>query len=171
MVRWRGKVRSAWGGFSVLCGLASAYYIQPIVHNNSDASNLIVTVFTVFAGVSMALITAIGDPSLMPSGSWRAAENSREAINRQLIRQATLFCLYLFVILIFLTCYITKGAHQTPFLDRIVKRLEEAYLFFSTATFIVSLSLPLTMLKLQQRRLDLEIRKRQREAGIRSPLI
>lgn len=167
MVRWRGSIRLTWAALAVVCGLLSAFYVQPLIHDNPDANNLMVTVFTVFAGVVMALITAVGDPALMPGVNWRSAENSIGRANSQLIVQAALFFVYLVVIFLFLTCYVLKGMHFHPLVSRIEKRIEAVYCFFSAASFIVSFTLPLAMLKVQRRRLAMEVERRRREAGIR----
>ena len=143
-----------------------AVYLQPSIHGNPDVNNLIITAFTVFAGVVMALISAIGDPALVPLGSWRTAEVTRAKIDRQLIRHSALFFLYMGVIALFLGCTVLKGYGSTPFLNRIEKRVESLYIGASAFAFLLSMPLPLTMLKLQRRRLGIEVEKRRKEAGI-----
>jgi hypothetical protein len=170
MVRWKGKIRLVWAAFAVACGSLSAFYVQPIIHNNADANNLTVTVFTVFAGVVIALLTVIGDPALMPGHNWRSAEFAYRRADNQLIIQASLFFLYLFVIFLFLACYVLKGLPFHPFTSRLEMRLEAVYCFFSAVSFVISFSLPLTMLRLQRKRLALEVERRRREAGIKPPL-
>ena len=66
-------------------GAVAAYYRQPYVRENSDAVLIVTTVFTVFAGFLVAIITILGDPSLVPEGSWRLVEQRRESIHNRII--------------------------------------------------------------------------------------
>ena len=58
--------------FIVLCvlgGALAAYFGQPSVHKNPDLILIVITVFTVFAGFLIAIITIIGDPIMIPHRS------------------------------------------------------------------------------------------------------
>ena len=81
--------------FCFSIGAAAAYYGQPLIHNNNDAVVIIITVMTVFAGFLVAIIAVLGDPSLIPSGSWRLAEGRRDNIEAKLTHHIWLFVFYL----------------------------------------------------------------------------
>jgi len=59
-----------------LWGILLSYLGQPFIHGNQDAVNIIVTVFSILAGFLVAVITLVGDPKSLPSGSCRAWECS-----------------------------------------------------------------------------------------------
>jgi hypothetical protein len=84
--------------FFVTCaavGAAVAWISQPYVHENSDATTVVVTVMTVLAGFMIAIITVLGDPASVPDGTWRTVEARRENIKSKIIRHAYYsFCIY-----------------------------------------------------------------------------
>ena len=81
-----------------ILGAIGSYYSQPYMTKNADAVLIIITVFTVFAGFLIAIITIIGDPIMIPEGSWRLAEGGREKMERRLVWHIILFILYLVTI-------------------------------------------------------------------------
>ena len=151
--------------FLLLCiigGGVSAYYGQPYVGGNVDATLIIITVLTIFAGFLVAIITVVGDPSLIPDGTWRTAEVRRENIEGQLIRHAWLFVLYLLGIAFL---FIGSIIHKSPNVPEDVKIwIERLYLFLGATSFLLTFGLPWSILKLQLKRLDTEIDRR-KEAG------
>lgn len=77
----------------MLIGGFAAYFGQPAIHKNPDLILIIITVFTVFAGFLIAIITIIGDPIMIPHGSWKVAELRRDAmISRLNWHVALLIC-------------------------------------------------------------------------------
>lgn len=94
--------------FIVVCAAgaaAGAYFGQPYVGGNSDAIMIIITVLSVFAGFLVAIVTILGDPSMIPDGTWRTAEVRRGGIEASLIRHSYLFIVYLLAIgLLFPAC-------------------------------------------------------------------
>ena len=74
--------------YIILCfvvGAICAWLGAPLIYENGDAINILVTVYTVLAGFLVAIIAILGDPVLIPSGDWREAENNREIILARLI--------------------------------------------------------------------------------------
>ncbi len=57
------KGRIAYFLFSALAGLIAAIWGAPLIHGNSEASGVIVTVFSVLAGFLVGLISLTGDPT------------------------------------------------------------------------------------------------------------
>ena len=64
---------------------AGSYFGQPMVRDNSDAVTVMITVITVFAGFLVAIITILGDPAMIPAGSWRVAEGRHRSLGCGLI--------------------------------------------------------------------------------------
>lgn len=150
-------MRFAFLIFAVLLAMIATIYGQPYVHDNSDF-----VVFTVFAGFLIGVITIIGDPTMIPDGSWRIAEARRDNIERRLLSHGYMFALYLVTIGLLLTGVLVQHALSASNPVRIW--IERAYLFFGVFSFILSFALPSSLIKLQCARIDVEIeRRRQRD--------
>jgi hypothetical protein len=81
--------------FCFVGGCLGAYWAEPFAHDNPDIGLIIITVLTVFAGFLLAIISVLGDPSMIPNGSWRIAESHRKNIETRLIKHTYLFVFYL----------------------------------------------------------------------------
>ncbi len=143
-----------------------AYYGQPYAHDNSDVITIIITVVTVFAGFLVAIITILGDPAMIPDGTWRTAEVRRENIEQKLTRHIWLFVFYLIAI-----GFLFAGALLNKAPDSVVSVewkawIERLYLFFGIASFLFTFALPNALLKFQIGRIDAEIERRRKAAGI-----
>jgi hypothetical protein len=152
--------------FIVLCAVAGAaggYYWQPYVDPNPDLILIMITVFTVFAGFMVAIIAILGDPALLPQGSWRAAEVRRETIERRLIWHSYLFAAYLITIGLLFVGVVLAKVHLNAGSEWIRVWIERAYLFFGISSFLYSFALPWALMKIQQARVDAEIERRRAE--------
>lgn len=142
---------------SVLVG----YFGQPLIHGNDQAINVIVTVFSVLAGFIVAIIAVVGDPILLPPGSWRAAELARDQLNNRLIRHQYLLVGYLITLaLIFFALLVAKAFPACS------TWLERLFLFFATFSFVLSMRLPGALMQAQRERIDAVIEHRRRTDGI-----
>jgi uncharacterized membrane protein len=152
-----------------ICAIAGtgAYLGEPLVRDNSDAITILITVFTVFAGFLVAIITIVGDPALIPGGSWRIAEARRDDIESRLLRQMWLFVLYLIaIVLLFVGVLLREAAVETVSLA-IKVWIARAYLFFGFLSFIITFALPASLIELQRARIDAEIARRRNEVGLK----
>lgn len=149
----------------VLGGVA-AYYGQPLAHENADSLLIIITVMTVFAGFLVAIITILGDPAMIPVGSWRIAELRRSNIEARLITHIWLFVFYLISIGFLFTGALLNKAPEAvvPIIWKVW--IERFYLFFGVSSFLLTFGLPFALLKFQLGRIDSEIEKRRQDAGI-----
>jgi hypothetical protein len=142
----------------------AACYAQPYVHKNADLVLILVTVFTVFAGFLIAVITIIGDPIMIREGSWRVAEDGREQMQARLFWHIVLFVLYLITIGLLFVGVILERALDEHNLWRIW--FERAYLFAGVSSFLFTFALPGALLQMQQARYDAEIDRRRRAVNI-----
>ena len=142
-----------------------AYYGEQFVKGNSDAILILVTVITVFAGFLVAIIAVLGDPALIPAGSWRLAETRRARIEADLIRHTWLFVFYLVSIGMLFVGAVAKGAPIVP--DSVKIWITRAYLFFGLSSFLFTFGLAGSLLNYQMARYDAEIDRRRKEAGIK----
>jgi hypothetical protein len=144
----------------------SAFYGQPMMHNNADAVLVIATVMTVFAGFLVAIITILGDPAMIPEGSWRIAEGRRNAVEARLIAHIWLFVFYLIAIAFLFVGVMVDKAPETsvPHVWRVW--IERLYIFFATASFLFTFALPRALWRFQLARLDAEIERRRKRANL-----
>lgn len=147
---------------AILAGLA-AYLGQPLVHGNEQAVNVVVTVFSVLAGFLVAIIAIVGDPILLPPGTWRAAELERDKLNRRLVRHKWLFSLYLMTLGLVFFALLLKD--KDPY---IVLWLERGFLFFGVFAFVLSLALPGSLMKVQRERIDAVIEHRRSQDNVQN---
>jgi hypothetical protein len=149
----------------LLIGGIVAYFGQPYTHN-ADLILILVTVFTVFAGFLVAIIAILGDPSFIPDGLWRLAEARRDNIESRLIWHSWLFMAYLVTIALLFVGVLLRDSQF--FKDHEVIRIwiERAYLFVGVSSFLFTFALPWALMNLQRARVDAEIERRRREAGI-----
>lgn len=137
-----------------------SYWGQPLIHENATAINVIVTVFSILAGFLVAIIAIVGDPLLVPSGTWRIAEGTREKTIQRLTRHKYLFHVYLIALALVFASTLLKDAHQ-----HVGIWLERTYLFLSIFAFLLSLRLPAALMKTQQERVDHLIEERRKRSG------
>src|SRR5712691_1646967 len=90
--------RAFWLIVCVAMGATGAYYARPYAGHNSDVVLIIATVFSVFAGFLIAVITIIGDPIMIQEGSWRVAEIGHDSMRSRLFAHIVLLILYLITI-------------------------------------------------------------------------
>ncbi|WP_430294694.1 hypothetical protein, partial [Pseudomonas aeruginosa] len=138
-----------------------AFLAKPLMLENSEALSVIVTAYSILAGFLVGIITMIGDPKSLPSGSWQVARLSSEIIYRRLKRHKFLFTAYLATIaLIFLSILLKKNNSEVN------DFVEYIYLFLAIFCFLYSLKLPSTLMQLQEERIEEEIRARRKLEGI-----
>lgn len=140
-------------------GILAGTFGHSLIADNDSATNIIVTVFSILAGFLIAVMTLLGDQSVLP-GSWRIAEAKMYAIKVQLVRQKWLFYSYLGTLaLIFLAALLEK---QFP---TVVTYIERLYFGLSVTSFCMSFRLPSTLMEVQLERVNAVIEARNAQAS------
>jgi hypothetical protein len=155
--------------FIVTCALVSggaAYFGQPLVHGNSDAILVIITVLTIFAGFLVAIIAVLGDPAMLPGGSWRVVEGRRGGVYRSVVTHTWLFRLYLVAIALLFAGVLVEKLGDCSSTITLKTWVERGYLFFGVLSFTLTLALPSMLADLQMARVDAELRDRRQKAGL-----
>lgn len=153
--------------FAFAAGILVSRYWGEYVVGNEAAIGIFVTVYTVLAGFLVAVITVLGDPSLLPTGSWRSAEGHRSAIESRLIRHTWLFVLYLVTIgVIFVGALLGKAPEDVISTD-VKSVIAHIHLALGVAAFILTLAMPKMLMDIQRKRVDAEIDRRRADAGIK----
>ena len=149
--------------FIVACALlaaCAAHFGYPLVHDNSDAAIIMVTVMTVFAGFLVAILTILGDPIMIPKGSWRVAEFRHITLERIILRHTTLFYVYLLTIGLLFGGVLLRKSPVGLISENTKLWVEETYLFFAVFSFLLTLALPHVLGKIQMARSEGEIAAR-----------
>ena len=150
--------------FCIAVGALGSVYTQPYVQKNGDLILIFVTVFTVFAGFLIAIIALVGDPILIPEGSWRIAELGRDKMDSLLFWHTALFVLYLITVGLMFVGVVLERALDEHNLWRVW--VERAYLFIGITSFLLTFALPRALMDLQRARYDAETERRRRVAHI-----
>ena len=130
---------------------------------NHGSISLLVTAFSILAGIMIAVITMLGDPANLYRGSWRMASAHRREIRRRFYLYEILFYAYLIVVGLACGAAVMDGK-IFPDAARLVARMA---LSAGVAVFVWSLSLPRDIIRTQMARLEEEVDRR-RPTG-RSP--
>jgi hypothetical protein len=141
-------------------GVAAYLYGGDLIHENKEATEVIVLVFPILAGFLIAIMTIVGDPTAFGSGSWRSVEMARDATFNSLARQKWLFLLYLITVLGAFAAALLKKT--CPYATEIIERV---YFGAAVSAFLMSLSLPGALMKIQLERHDLMIARKRAEAA------
>lgn len=145
----------AWGRvayfvFTALSGAAAGYWGGSLIHENRDANEIIVVVFPVLAGFLIAIMTIVGDPAMFGARTWRAVELARNPTFKRLVRQKWLFLLYLITVTAVFASALLKTA-----LPNVACILERIYFGLAVTSFLLSMSLPGALMKIQMERHEL----------------
>jgi hypothetical protein len=124
------------------------------------------TIITVFAGFLVAILTILGDPSMIPEGSWRVAEISHKNLVNSVIRHTWLFYIYILTIAFILLGVFIRKEPDSVASERIKAWVECIYLFLVFFSFLLTLALPRALGKIQLARSEAVIEARRAAAKI-----
>lgn len=148
---WKSLPWGHWlfGAGCALAGIATFLWGGELIRGNERATGVIVTVFSILAGFLVAVITLLGDQSMLPGG-WRLAKLHKDRIKAKMTRQKWLFCLYLVTLsVIFLSSLLNATEHLATIIW-----LERTYFGLATTAFLLSFRLPWTLMAIQMDRLN-----------------
>lgn len=150
--------------FCLLCiaGSFIAYFGQPLIHGNTEASGIIVNVFSILAGFLVTILTILGEPNFALGRSWRSTAVNKDNYYNRLYRHKSLFILYLVV----LASVFASSLLMHKFPDSIFTIwLERFYLGCAVIAFGLSLKLPGRLMDLQMSRFNELVEQRKQKNG------
>lgn len=148
-----------YGVFSIASGVLVGLFGDRFFSGNDDATQVIVTVFSILAGFLIAVMSLLGDQSILP-GSWRISAASKKAIETKLIRHKWLFYLYLLTLAVIFVS--TLIAEELPKWNCY---LEKVYFGLATTAFLLSFRLPSSLMSVQMDRIDAVIGMRKKNSS------
>lgn len=143
--RINGK-RVAVAFLFLLISVLAGYFLQPLISQNENAINTVVTVFSILAGFLIAVITFIGDPA---ARGWKELQLDRSAVQARLRRHRLLFYLYLLTLGLALAMFLVPSEYV-----RISLWFERVFVGSAMFVFLASFTLPASLSALQLERYD-----------------
>lgn len=116
--------------------------------NGADVLSFIATIFSILAGVLIAVISILGDPSMLLDQSWRHSYLSATETQRKIHRQTDIFIVYV-VLLISLFVFMLADPKASSFWY-----IQHMTFFLTVLAFIASLTLPYSLRAIQKTRLE-----------------
>lgn len=139
--------RIVWCAVSVILSGVVTYFFSHLMTNSPDVLGVIAAIFSILAGVLIAVISILGDPSMLLDQSWRHSYLSASETQRKIHRQTDVFVIFVLLLVslfAFMICPTTAVAYRL---------LQVATFFLTTLAFFASLSLPYTLRAIQRTRL------------------
>ena len=143
----------------VLAAMISAavgYQFQPMIADNPNAVDTVVTVFSILAGFLIAVISFIVDPALRRAETWDELQALKPTIRRRLFRHKALFVFYLLTLGLALALYLVP-----PALKGLQAALQGTFLGLATFVFLASFTLPGSLMRLQMERYEAALQDKQ----------
>lgn len=139
--------RIVWTVIGVALSAAATYFFSHLMSNEADKLGVIAAIFSILAGVLIAVISILADPGMLLDQSWRHSYLSAGEAQRKILRQTDIFIIYavqLASIFSFMLCPEDAAAYRY---------LQIGTFFLTALAFCASLSLPYTLKANQESRL------------------
>lgn len=168
-----------FGIFAILISGLFSYFFSPLM--NVDSMNALVSIYSILAGFLIGVISLLGDPSLIPEGTWKTAFGASKSASRSLTATKLLLYIYLLtLLLIFLHKVLFSYNGVLPqdmfgreLIDSMLvglkgykDKVDTTILFFAILAFLFSFKLPSKLYEIQKLRMDNEIQNRRKRDGI-----
>ncbi|OOE43991.1 hypothetical protein BZG06_10145 [Salinivibrio kushneri] len=180
MISWKKYMRKTiYLLLTIVFSGVFAVLFQPLL--TDKALDVLVNIYSILAGFLVGVVALVGDPSSLPAGSWRVAENSTKNTFRKLRSTKSLLYVYLLTLLAIFSYKLLavpealEVIKRLPFSDDVIPYLsglkefsEQVILFLSFLAFSYSFTLPNSLFKIQKQRVEKEIEKRRQDDNISS---
>lgn len=156
---------------SACISIAVAYFGAPLLKESKEAINGLINVFSILAGVLVAVISIIGDPSMLMPGNWRVGFERAKDTQLKIARYSLLFAVYIASLAILIVAMVDRDANAPYINDSILLYLgilkqRDCGVIFYIATFfsswsiLLSIPLPFNLMSIQMERMEHEIDSR-----------
>lgn len=148
-----GRITFITASFAIAC--ICGYFFGDEIHNSEKPSEYIGVTFSILAAALLAVISIIGDPSMLLTGGWRTGKESAKTIQVRLHKLYNLFHIYMITLLLLIVTEVVEFAMMEDFYF-----LHNVFVFFAAFGLILSFGLPFELASIQKERLDSEIKNR-----------
>ena len=142
-----------------MCGILVAIFGTKFFAGNEEATQVIVTVFSILAGFLIAVMSLLGNQSIIP-GSWRMSEASKKQIETKLVRHKWLFYIYLLTLAVIFVSTLIKD--DLPICNLY---FEKVYFGLATTAFLLSFRLPSSLMSVQMDRIEAVVGMRKKKSS------
>lgn len=140
--------RITWIVCSLVASGALTYFFRETLTNKPEILGVVAAIFSILAGVLIAVISILGDPSMLLDQSWRHSYLSAQETQRKIHRQTDVFIIYVLLLVslfAFMLC---------PTALPLYAWLQGVTFFLTVLAFLASLTLPFILRSIQKDRLD-----------------
>jgi len=153
-----GQRDIAWGRIAgtvsaVVIASVATYLFGNLLTNKADVLSFIASIFSILAGVLIAVISILGDPSMLLDHSWRHSYLSAAETQRKIHRQTDIFIVYVSLLISLFIFMLVDPAGDFYWY------IQHLSFFLTVLAFVASLSLPYTLRGIQKTRLDRAIKQ------------
>jgi cytochrome bd-type quinol oxidase subunit 2 len=142
-----------YAAFAIFVAGVLTYYFARYLHNTAEMIAVIAAVFSILAGVLIAVVSILGDPGMLMDQSWRYNYLASKEIQRKLHRNIDIFVLYIVILIaLFIFAMITDKA------SKFYAIMQGTMFFLCAVGFFASVSLPFSLVRIQRDRLDAAIK-------------
>lgn len=144
---------------AVIGGLAS-YFGADYLRNSATALAAMIDIFSILAGVLVAVISIVGDPSMLLPGSWRLGYEHANEMQKKIANFSHLFFSYIISLILIVICMVVNDNYSNGF-----DFFFSALAFSSAFSFMLSIPLPYGLMAIQKERMREEIRARKKRSN------
>lgn len=152
------RKRTIYIFLAAIISLLVSFYGAPSLEKTTNTISSIIDIYAILAAVLVAVISIIGDPAMLIPGGWRVGHVHAQQIQRRIGRFSHLFLLYIVTLMLAIMTMTAKDNQSD-----IRNALYFGFTFMASFSFILSLPLPYTLMKIQKDRMEEIIRKRKTE--------
>jgi len=145
---------------AVAVGLVVGIFWGEEIRLSDRASEYIGLTFSILAASLFAVVSILGDPGMLMSGSWRAAWLNAKEIQGNLQRLNYLFVIYIVILGLLVVTEIIESARWNEYYF-----VHNIFAGLSAFAFVCSLALPFELSSIQRARLEAEIKERKQKNG------
>ncbi|PYE31216.1 hypothetical protein C8J37_11213 [Rhizobium sp. PP-WC-1G-195] len=132
-----------------------SYFGGHLLKESTDAMNALINLFSILAGVLVAVISIVGDPSMLLPGNWRVSFEHAKDMQAKIANYSHLFFIYIISLLLLVVALIVKDA-KVDGLNMVFPVLT----FFATFAILLSAPLPYSLMAIQKERMREETKSR-----------
>lgn len=140
--------RILYAVIGVAVSLLLAYFFSDRLKNGADIISYVATVFSILAGVVIAVVSILGEPSMIAESSWRKDFLAARETQRKIHRHTDLFVVYIILLATLFLFSLTDPS------DKIYRYTQFASFALICLSFWMSLSLPYSLKHIQKKRMD-----------------
>ncbi|WOS67200.1 MULTISPECIES: hypothetical protein [Sinorhizobium] len=144
---------------SLVVAILVAYAASDALRASDSARGAMIDIFSILAGVLVAVISIVGDPSMLLPGNWRVGAEHAQEMQRKISNFSHLFFSY--IVSLALTV-IANAIVDNKIIG--FNFVFYALTFFSTFSFMLSVPLPYSLMAIQSERMNEEVNSRKRRA-------